>query len=80
MSEFEHRLIPHSEALYRNAALFYFKFDDGKYAGVSNSFTPEQENIPYTGFIWERETIVPLLCPKIGDIIYDYHQNQCIER
>ena len=41
LSGFEHRYLPHTEYLYKRAAMFYFSFNDAKYAGVSASFTPE---------------------------------------
>jgi hypothetical protein len=41
LSGFEHRYLPHTEYLYKRAALFYLSFNDAKYAGVSAGFTPE---------------------------------------
>ena len=41
LSGFEHRYRPHTEYLYKRAAMFYFTFNDAKYPGVRNGFTPE---------------------------------------
>lgn len=75
----------YSEYYVKRGALFYFAFHEGKNQGVYNGMAPNSTaismaSVSSTGFVWERDHIMPRFCPEDADQMYDYISNLCLSK
>ncbi|CDW82422.1 UNKNOWN [Stylonychia lemnae] len=82
----EHMMTSHSEQLIKKIALFHYSLNNGKSSYISDSLAPQGSNIAITystqvnnvsGFIFERDQLVPKYCPEEGTQLYDFSSNTC---